>query len=176
MTKVNVVDGDITQVRADALITAINPRGSWYGGLDRAIRSVSGGMFHNQAEAAMPLTDGQVVYAPELEPHEGKFAAVLFVVDGLQRPLHEVVTNVLNDADKRRLQVISLPAIRTGFMEGKRETRNRALDDLARAINDFVAKGSAVGVINVVVYGSEADRIALFRACDTRRPRLPQHH
>jgi len=175
LTDVNVVNTDITQLRADALVTAINPLGSWRGGLDRAIRSVSGGMFHDQAEAAMPLTDGQVVYAPESEPHKGKFAAVLFVVDGLEKPLYEIVTIALNDAAERRLQIVSIPVIRTGFMVGRFEQKSQALGELARAINDFVKKGPAVGVINVVVYGSEADRMTLFRACATRS-KLPQHH
>ena len=59
MTSVNVVDGDITQIKADALITAINSGGMWFGGLDGAIQRSSGSMFHGQAQAAMPLTDGQ---------------------------------------------------------------------------------------------------------------------
>ncbi len=171
LTTVNVVDGDITQVRADALITAINSSGMWFGGLDSAIQRSSGPMFHAQAQAAqtvMPLADGRVVYAPQQGPHNGKFDAVLFVVDDLKRPLYHLVTTALEAAVQRELLSVSIPTIRTGVMAGVYEPRTRALEYLACAINDFVKKHpNKLHEINIVVYSNEGDRMFLRSVCNT---------
>lgn len=163
-----MVDGDITQIKADAMITAINSSGMWFGGLDGAIQRSSGSMFHGQAQAAMPLTDGQVVYAPEQGPHDGLFDAVLFVVDDLSRPLYDLATIALEGAVRRELTSINIPALRTGVMAGVVEPRREALASLANAINDFVHKNPGkLNEINVVVYSNEGDRMLLRTICDT---------
>jgi O-acetyl-ADP-ribose deacetylase (regulator of RNase III) len=168
LTIVNVVDGDITQIKTDAVITAINPTGMWFGGLDAAIQRSSGYMFHGQAQAAMPLSDGQVVYAPDQHLHNGKFGAVLFVVDGLEQPLYDLVTLALEAAVKHELLSVNIPSIRTGVMAGVYEPRTQALSDLARAVGDFVRKHPGkLDEINIVVYNSEGDRMFLRSACSS---------
>jgi O-acetyl-ADP-ribose deacetylase (regulator of RNase III) len=167
LTTVNVVDGDITQIQADALITAINSSGMWFGGVDGAIQRSSGFMFHSQAQTAMPLSDGQVVYAPERGSHNGKFDAVLFIVDELQKPLYDLVTLALEAAVNHELMSVNIPTIRTGVMAGVHEPRSQALSDLARAINDFVEKNHKLDDINIVVYSNEGDRMFLRSTCDT---------
>lgn len=168
MTNVSVFSDDITQVKADALITAINSSGLWFGGLDGAIQRSSGTQFHAQAQAAMPLEDGQVVYAPAQGANNGAFEAVLFVVDELQRPLRELVTAALEEAVKHELTTVSIPAIRTGVMAGVFEPRQKALVDLGVAINDFVEKNpDKLVAINVVLYGNEGDRMLMRSLCDT---------
>lgn len=168
LTNVNVVDGDITQIEADALITAINSGGMWFGGLDGAIQRSSGSMFHAQAQAAMPLTDGQVVYAPEQGSHNGKYGAVLFIVDDLQKPLYDLITIALGAAANHEFMSVNIPTIRTGVMAGAYEPRSQALSDLARAINDFVEKHpNKLDEINIVVYSNESDRMFLRSICST---------
>jgi O-acetyl-ADP-ribose deacetylase (regulator of RNase III) len=53
--KVSVIEGDITRINADAIVTAINSAGMWFGGIDDAIQRAAGDFYHNQAEAKMPL-------------------------------------------------------------------------------------------------------------------------
>ena len=53
--KVQVTSGDITAVPVDAIVTLINSGGLWFGGVDRAISSVAGDLYHRQARAEMPL-------------------------------------------------------------------------------------------------------------------------
>lgn len=169
MTIVDVVDDDITRINADGLVTTINSGGAWFGGLDRAIQRTSGLMFHAQARAAMPLTDGAVVYAPERGPHGGKFDSVLFVVDDLRVPLYSLVTSALEAAEQIGLKSVSIPTIRTGVMAGIRESRNEAIAELARAINDFVESSIKLDKINVVVYRNKCDKARLRLACGTSR-------
>jgi O-acetyl-ADP-ribose deacetylase (regulator of RNase III) len=38
----SVISGDIAQVKSDAIITAINSGGAWFGGIDRVINNVAG--------------------------------------------------------------------------------------------------------------------------------------
>ena len=158
MTKVNVVNGDITQIKADALITAINPGGMWWGGIDDAIRRVSGNMFHKQASEQMPLHDGQVVFAPATLLHNGRFDSVIFVIDELQRGVDQLVRAALDEAEARSLATVSIPTLRTGVMNGKYETHAEALVGLVTAIIKFISTNpSHVQEINVVVYNNDTD-------------------
>lgn len=159
MTKVNVVDRDITRVKADALITVINSGGLWLGGIDGAIQRVSGDMFHNQASAKMPLCDGQVLFAPATRFHSGRFDSVIFVIDDLKQPVSNLLIAALDEAEARSLTTVSLPTLRTGVMAGVHETRREALVGLTQAIKDFVIANpqSSVKEINVVVYSNYRD-------------------
>jgi O-acetyl-ADP-ribose deacetylase (regulator of RNase III) len=159
VTKVNVVDGDITQIKADALITAINSGGMWWGGIDGAIQRVSGNMFHQQAAAQMPLHDGEVVFASANLLHNGRFDNVVFVIDELQRPVNELVQVALKEAEVRSLATVSIPTLRTGVMAGAYESREEALGGLVIAIGEFIRTNpSKVREINVVVYNSSVDK------------------
>jgi O-acetyl-ADP-ribose deacetylase (regulator of RNase III) len=158
MTDISVVGGDITQVPADALVTAINSGGMWFGGIDRAIQRSSGGMFHAQAQAEMPLKDGHIVYAPARGSHDGKFESVLFIIDDLSTPLYDLVGRALDAVNEHQLRRISIPAIRTGVMAGVVESHGEALNALAEAILDFVvANPQSLSEINIVVYDNQAD-------------------
>lgn len=162
MTKVSVVDGDITQVKADALITAINSGGMWWGGIDGAIQRVSGNMFHAQAAAKMPLQDGQTVFTPAPLLHNGRFDNVIFVVDELQRPVGQLVRAALDEAEARSLATVSIPTLRTGVMSGAYESHGDALSGLALAIDEFVRTNpSHVQEITVVVYNNAVDMTIL---------------
>ncbi len=135
---VSVVSGDIAKVNADALITAINSGGLWFGGIDGVINRVAGNLFHSQAAKAMPLIDGQTVVAYRYgNSHRGAFANVVFVIDDLERPLHEVVYSGLRAASDAGFKSVSLPTIRMGVMLGNVE---KGTKEAVREMTDGVTK------------------------------------
>jgi O-acetyl-ADP-ribose deacetylase (regulator of RNase III) len=116
--RVEVVSGDIAQIKADALITAINSGGMWFGGIDGVIERHAGLMFHKQA-ASQELHDGMVVIATATGlQHAGEFGDVVFVVDDLQQPLRNIVALGLRAADEAGYESVTLPTIRMGAMLG----------------------------------------------------------
>ena len=86
MVELFVSEGDITQMSADALVTAINSDGEWFGCIDGAIDRVAGSFYHAQARSAMPLHDLQTIVAKgNRGNHKGKFDTVIFVVDDFDK-------------------------------------------------------------------------------------------
>jgi len=154
MLNVRVKGGNIAALPANGLITAINSDGMWFGGIDGAIQGVAGPMFHMQAERRMPLSDGEVVFAPALDGHAGLFGSVIFVVDDLQQPLQEIVLAGLQEAERQHLATVTLPSLRTGVMCGVYEpTVEAALDQTVTAIERFrEAQPQHVTQLTVVVF------------------------
>jgi O-acetyl-ADP-ribose deacetylase (regulator of RNase III) len=151
----DVISGDIAQMPADALITAINGQGWWFGGVDGAIQRVAGDFFHRQVQ--LPVRDGDVVYASLSREVACPFRNVIFVVDNLKQPLQNIVLAGLREAEAQQLAEITLPVMRTGVMAGARETKDEALQALADAIMQFKAeKPTAVKRLLVVVYNDDA--------------------
>jgi O-acetyl-ADP-ribose deacetylase len=157
MTTATVVAGDVTKVRADALITAINSGGMWFGGIDGAIQRCANNMFHAQAAAAR-LQDGATVFAQATSRHSGAFRDVLFVVDDLRRPLSQIVRLALDEAERQRLTSVTLPAIRTGVMAGVVErTAQEAVTQLGIGVRGFIDTNPRhVKTITFVVYNDPA--------------------
>lgn len=150
---INVIEGDITKVRADALITAINSGGMWYGGVDRIIQSVAGYTYHNQA-CARPLHDGYTVIAKMVTEHSATFRDVVFVVDDLKGPLSRIIIAGLNAANEANYTMVSMPAIRTGVMLGAVEKdANEAAVEIVSGIEAFVSGHSGtLNELTIVVY------------------------
>jgi O-acetyl-ADP-ribose deacetylase (regulator of RNase III) len=157
-TKICTAEGDITQMPADALITAINLDGEWFGGIDYAIKKVAGEMYHAQAGAAMPLCDLQTVIARGTGNHRGKFRDVVFVVDDLQSPLNRVVYTGLEAASNEGYQHILVPTIRMGVMAGAREkSPKEAIGKMALGVRNFIdkyAESTSLEEIKFVVYNN----------------------
>ena len=156
LLSVTVQGGDISSVRADALVTAVNSSGMWFGGIDGVIRRTAGNMFHGQL-AHKPLGDGEAIYAPAPSGHDGGFRDVVFVVDDLRQPLRKVVLAGLSCAEQEKLSLISLPALRTGVMAVKYEkTIEEALDETVEAIRIFEdMQPSYVRRIQLVVFQNQ---------------------
>ncbi|MBI5003644.1 macro domain-containing protein [Candidatus Kaiserbacteria bacterium] len=156
MTQVKVASGDIARVQADALITAINSGGAWFGGIDAVINRVAGNLFHDQAGKAMPLKDGQTVVAlSNNSAHDGAFKNVVFVVDDLKQSLHQVIYNGLRSASESGFRKVSLPTIRMGFTLGVVEKDiGEAVDEMVRGVRAFLAEhpGTPIEDITFVVY------------------------
>ncbi len=166
-TSVSVISGDISKTKADALITAINSGGMWYGGIDGVINNVAGSLFHQQATDAMPLRDGQTIVAySSHDHHRGAFTNVIFVIDDLKRPLHQVVYNGLKAAVDAGFKSVSLPTIRMGVMLGMVEkSTNEAVQEMAKAVNMFLSDhGTALERITFVVYNDMNTQVLLQRA------------
>jgi O-acetyl-ADP-ribose deacetylase (regulator of RNase III) len=133
-----VIEGDIAAVPADAMITAINSEGMWFGGIDGVIQRHAGNMFHNQATAAMPLHHLDTVVARKRGNHTAKFGDVVFVIDDLKSPLNKVVTAALKAASKAGYRHVTMPTIRTGVMLGVVEKDAKtAVGELLRGIDNF---------------------------------------
>ncbi len=133
MTIVRVIDGDIAAVEADALLTAINSGGMWFGGIDGVIARAAGSQFHIQAaDALAQQRDVKVVVAPKQSDHHGRFEDVVFVIDDLDESLMFVVFRGLDAAAAAGYKRISIPAIRLGVMKnvgGDVETKIDAIAD-----------------------------------------------
>ena len=160
------MDGDITQVKADALISTIEVDALSSSGVDGAIHFVADDMFHDQIAANMPLRDGQVIAtsAKSKGHNNGRFDNVLFVVDELEQPVETLVAEALSEAERLSFETVSIPPLRTGSRAGVRETQTEALVGLAIAIDEFVrTKPSQVKEIVVVVYNEDAQKKLLMR-------------
>ncbi len=155
-SKVNVVSGDLTQTRCDALITAINSGGMWFGGIDGAIRRAAGNLFHNQVAQALPLKHGATVVAKSNgKKHNGEFGNVVFVIDDLQCPLSEVLLNGLTTASKAGFKSVALPTIRMGVMLGVVEkSKEEAVGEMVGGVMRFLDENPQTSIENItfVVY------------------------
>ena len=159
MSKVNVsvFSGDISRVKSDAIITAINSGGMWFGGIDGVIQRAVGNFFHNQASLAMPLHDGQTIVARDGgSTHHGAFANVVFVVDDLIQTLTGIVYAGLEAADKAGFTSVTLPTIRMGVMLGVVEkSEEEAVVAMTVAVKNFVKTNpTSVRSITFVVYNN----------------------
>lgn len=167
MKRVTVVSGDISKVKADALITAINSGGVWFGGIDGVIGRVAGNLFHSQAGNKMPLRDGQTVVAYGNINNRGAFANVVFVVDDLERPLHEIVYDGLKAASVAGFTTVTLPTVRMGVMLGVVEkSTEQAVQEMAKGVKRFLDDYSATSIksITFVVYSDQKTQTLLENA------------
>lgn len=154
--EVRVLEGDIASIEADALITAINSGGMWFGGIDRVIADVAGDMFHSQAaQRFIDLVDGATIVASATCPHSGRFDNVVFVVDDLQRPLHDIVMAGLRAADKAGFKSVTLPTIRMGVMLGAVEnSTEEAVREMALGVKASVRSLKNLESVTFVVYAN----------------------
>lgn len=156
-TEVLVQEGDIAQVSTDALITAINSEGMWFGGIDGVIQRAAGNLFHARAAASMPLTHEQAVIAYSgSRAHRGAFKNVVFVVDDLQGPLRNIVYQGLKAAHDAGFKTVTLPTIRMGVMLGAVEkTQTEALNEMTQGVRTFLLETpEGLDRITFVVYNN----------------------
>jgi len=164
-TSLYVVQGDITQTPVDAIMTAINPGGMWWGGVDRAIQQVAGVVYHNQAVDASPLKNLDTIVARgDQNTHAGQFNDVVFVVDALESPLNEVVYKGLEAASNAGYESLAMPAVRMGVMLGAVEkTPEATVESLGMGIIDFMATygaGTKLKNLTFVIY-NDPDSVKL---------------
>jgi O-acetyl-ADP-ribose deacetylase (regulator of RNase III) len=154
--KINTVLGDISRVKADGLITAINSGHAWFGGIDGVIQRVAGDMFHSQAAAHGSLKQGVTVVAKKKAGTGILFEHVVFVVDDLEAKLREVVKAGLDAASTAGLKTVTLPTIRMGVMLGAVEkSRTEALQEMVEGIRLHQEAGSTIETITFVIYNDQ---------------------
>lgn len=154
--KISYIFGDISKTPSDALITAINSGGAWFGGIDGVIQRVAGDLFHKQAISHMPLKDGQTIVARGIGMTN--FKNVVFVVDDLKKKLREIIFNGLQTASDAGFSSVTLPAIRTGVMLGAVERSiEEAVTEMAQGVKDFVEKNPNTNLNNItfVIYSEQ---------------------
>ncbi len=159
MTSIQVANGDISQIKADALITAINSGGMWFGGIDGVIQRSAGPMFHQQAQNALPLRHGQTVITKGDAQHDGALKNVVFVIDDLEGRLADVIYNGLKAAADAGFTSVTLPTIRMGVMLGAVEKSvDEAVGQMAEGVRHFKADHAETTLsdIKFVVYGDES--------------------
>lgn len=161
MVEYRFVMGNITDFPTDAIITGIYPGSPWTQGVDGAIRHVAGSLFHDQASAAEPLFEGEVVVARS-KPQEAQklklnFRNVVFVVDAGQRPLSRIVYAGLKAAADAGFRDVTLPAIRFGVMLGAVEKTTREIvDQLIVGIQRFDSdQCKGLDTVTFVIYNNE---------------------
>lgn len=159
MMKVNIVSGDISALRSEAIITAINYSPLfWCGMVDGVIIRLAGKVFHIQLMNNLEdLSDGQAFLAKGLEDSELNFSNVIFVIDELNYSLHEIILAGLQEAEKNHLKTVSIPAIRMGVMLGEVEkTEEEVIEQMAMAIKLFLSSNPVfVKEINFVIYNNQ---------------------
>lgn len=157
--RISVIEGDITKIPVDALMTAINSGGMWFGGIDGAIQRVAGNQYHAQASQASPLKNLQTIIARGGARPDRKigFRDVIFVVDDLESPIDKVVYAGLETASLQGYSSLLIPTIRMGVMAGVRETPEQAIKGMAKGLKNFSEKYSEstkLEDIKVVVYNN----------------------
>ena len=157
---VQVIAGDIAKIPADAIITAINSDGAWYGGIDGVLKRAAGDHFHARASAAMPLEDGMTVVAPGGNVTSLPFQNVVFVIDDLKQPLGNIIFLGLKAARDAGFKAVTLPTIRMGVMLGVVE-KNR-LDTVSAMVNGvrrFLESGGGLDITFVVYSDKETEAL-----------------
>ncbi len=149
---VSVTSGDIGRVKSDAIITAINSSGMWFGGIDGVILRYASDIFHRQAVVALPLTQGQTVVAKGNDQNKASFANVVFVIDDLQGELSDVIFNGLMAASSSSFSEVTIPTIRMGVMLGAVEkTPAEAIAQMIEGVRRFIAShGSTTSLTKIV--------------------------
>ncbi len=154
--KISLIKGDIAQIPAQAMIAPINSGGMWFGAIDGVIQRNAGGQFHNQVN--LPKQHLDTIVARKKTAHRAQFSDVIFVIDDLEGPLHNVVYAALEAAGAAGYTSVSLPAIRTGVMLGTVEKNARdAVAELLFGITEYYKDNpnSSVSNLTFVIYDSQ---------------------
>ena len=166
--KIVVVEGDITKIDANAIITPINSNGDWDGGVDNAIFDVARNHFHDQVRGKV-IQDLEVVFARgkrNMPLNRGNFDNVIFVIDDLKSSLSSVVESGLSSADYHSMEEVLLPAMRTGVVLGQIES---SMDEVADQITAGIQRhfveisDSIIAKITIVIYNNEEFESAIIK-------------
>lgn len=156
---VSVTSGDIGRVKSDAIVTAINSGGMWFGGIDGVIQRYAGELFHQQAANALPLKHGQTVVAKGNIENQASFSNVVFVIDDLEGKLSDVVYAGLVAASEAGFSEVTMPTIRMGVMLGVVEkTPAEAVNEMVEGVRRFIGAHSSrtsIKKITVVVFNGQ---------------------
>lgn len=156
---IHILEGDITRHPCDAIMTAINSEGMWFGGVDGAIMRVAGDYYHKQAATLMPLKDLQTIVARgSKSAHNANFNDVVFVVDDLQSSVDKIIYEGLFATIKEDYQTIAIPSIRMGVMAGVVEkTPEKTINGIKLGLDKFLKEygdRTSLDEITFIVYNN----------------------
>lgn len=134
---VEVLTGDITNARADAVLTTVRRKKLCDGGVNAAIGAANP-CFAARLAKAPRLEDGQALLARG--DGKGPIDNVLFVGDRYEKPLSDIVLEGLKAADQNGLTSIAVPALRTGSVFGAVErTYQEVVAEIRKGVERFLA-------------------------------------
>lgn len=156
---IKVVMGDLLDQSGVLLVPINNVVASWPGGVDMAFMSRVGVVFHqqiaDQINAGEFVQNGQALW---LDSPEGQsYQAVLWVMDNLwtdpETDLSKILLPALAELDRRQVENISLPVMRTGAAQrvfGSPEVQEEQLMKVLKGWAGVYPKTATV-----VVFGDE---------------------
>jgi len=156
LTKITLVDGDITLVSANALITAVRSLRHSNDPVDEAIKQVAGSVYHDAAIAGNNLKQCRLVIAKSgVQARNDRFNIVIFLLDDLKQPLSEMVKHALDCAATGGFRTVSLPIIRSDLpRKAPERTITEVIDGLALGIAKFREEyDGGLDAITVVTHG-----------------------
>ena len=142
-TDICVVEGDISKISADAIITSLSPDAFlWDSTIDKVIRKVAGEHYHNHVKGK--LSDLRTIVAKRgKEKHQGKFDDVLFIIDESKSSLDKIINAGLETANQQGYHRVLLPPMRIkplGYIE---KTPEEAILKMREGIYSFMNKYSS---------------------------------
>jgi len=165
--KIRVIDGDISIVKADALITAINSGASVAGSVDFAVyrRNTHYHTMLQEAIETKPLAELSTFVATAPVRTRLAFGDIVFVIDDTSHPLRRVVSAGLTGAHAAEKQRVCMPVMRSGAALGRREnTIKQVVNEIGIGIRMFrdETKRPAIKDLTIVTY-DDPDTLALLR-------------
>jgi len=166
-TDICVVEGDITKIPADAIITSLSPDALfWDWPIDKVIRKVAGEHYHDQVKKK--LFDLRTIVAKrEKQKHLGKFDDVVFVIDELKSSLDKIIYAGLETANQQGYPRVLLPPIRIkqilAVEKTPEETILRMRDGVYSFMNKYSDKTKLENITFVIYEDCEtAERLSSF--------------
>ena len=155
-TVIHLLQGDITDVVADAIVNAANERLWMGGGVAGAIKRKGGQIIEDEAVKLGPIPIGEAVVtsAGELNARFVIHAAGMgidLITDG--EKIKNATLNSLRRADELELGSIAFPSIGTG---GGGFPMDEAADIMLRTTIEHVNGDTSLEKIIFVLYGDEA--------------------
>lgn len=151
---VQVLKGDISQVKAAAVMTTVQEKHLCEGGVNQVVGKASP-CFFNQLQKAPELNDGEAMLTRG--DGKGPIENVVFVKDRNERPLADIVYGGLKEADRQGLESIAVPVMRAGSVFGAVERSYREIVlEIRKGVERFVSEArQALKTISFVAYNDD---------------------
>lgn len=152
--KLNIIQGDITKMKVDAIVNAANNTLLGGGGVDGAIHRAGGPIVLEQCKeiGGCPTGEAKITTAGNMPSKYIIHTVGPIYIDGTKDEdnfLYRTYYNSLKLADKYELNTIAFPSISTGaYSYPKEDAANIAI----KAIMDFIDEKSKIEEGNFVLY------------------------
>ncbi|HHT50433.1 MAG TPA: O-acetyl-ADP-ribose deacetylase [Eubacteriaceae bacterium] len=156
-TKISIMKGDITKVKADAIVNAANNRLLGGGGVDGAIHRAGGKEILEECKkiGGCPTGEARITTAGNLPSKKVIHTVGPIYKDGNhgeEKLLYNAYYNSLALAKDNKLTTIAFPSISTGVYGYPKE---KAADIAIKAVKDFANKYENMEEIIFVLFSDE---------------------